>query len=92
MKKIIFKKLFHLYKEKDRGSVIDSICLFENYPWIYQTRVLVDNEAKEKGYRVENVVTQYRRRFRLDLWILIINLEWKSKDKSTPNPSLISQK
>ena len=80
MKKVSFRKLFRVLTERDEGRVIDAICFYQSIPWMYQSVTLSEEEAKEKGYMVENIVTQYKRRFYLDLWLVVIQFQWFSKD------------
>lgn len=88
MRQIHWRKWFQILTEKDEGSFINAICYFQNYPWMYEARALSEEERAEKGYAIENRVTQYKRHFFLDLWLFTIYIQWFSKDTSTPNPSI----
>lgn len=85
IKEIRFKKPFKILTEKDYGYVQEVMGYFENAAYKFQAKVLSDEERRVKGYAVENMVMQYRRRLYLDLWVCIVRLDWLSTDLSIDN-------
>ncbi len=82
MKNIYFRKPFIRLIKENEGYVKNAIILFAKEEWKINSRVLNDEERKEKGYTIENTCVQYRYRIRIDLWLVIIDKEWFGKDTS----------
>lgn len=74
-KRITFKKVFQKLKE---GEYHNAVVAYNKREWLGQTRVLSEEEAKEKGYAVENVCIQHKHYLVMDLWFLTLEFAWLS--------------
>lgn len=79
MVKTSIRKLYTKMTDRDRGYVVKSIIVFEKYPYTYEAVILSDEEAKKKGYRIENIVVGYTNWLEIDLWLVVLTFNWKSK-------------
>jgi hypothetical protein len=79
MKEVIFRKLYRRMEEKDYGAIPYSIVVFEKIPYMYESKMLPEEEAIEKGYQVETITTQYNCYLQIDLWIAVLRFQWLTK-------------
>lgn len=79
MRKIQFRKLYFRVTERDYGSYIPAIIVFEKYAFMHETKRLSVEDAFLKGCDIEVIVTRYKNRLHIDLWICIISFFWESK-------------
>lgn len=88
MKHFTFRKL---YAEIDEmGMAQHSIILFGKRPHLYRSRVILKDlnpkvldsiRAGEVVQTTETYVSQYIYNLRIDLWLVMIDLQWKGRDQ-----------
>lgn len=62
-------KFVPLYQRVGEGEMCNAIICYNNYKWIFHTSGKID----------------YRNRLRINLWLIIINIEWTSSTRE-PEP------
>lgn len=80
--KIYWRKPYSDDSDK-QGYITFSIISFSKRPWMCQSTVLSDHEAWRKGYRVENITTQWSCYLRIDLYFAVFDFDWLTKFRET---------
>lgn len=82
MKQFSFRRPYKRVTDEDYGSVLEAIVLYEKRAFTFNSVVLKDEEAQKKGYRIETRPVEWKNYLRVDLWLVILQWSWVSKEKT----------
>ena len=77
MEKLTFRKIYT--KTDDIGCYVDAIIIFNKREYAYEVVRLTGQAAEREGCDIMKINKKYKYNLQIDLWFIIIRLDWQDK-------------